>query len=105
MGVCRPLPAPTSLCVDCAPQATFTPTLYYTESADEALRRARCAPLLYAETGTADEALRRAATRSLCELNLGKSFENIRSRTSPSPDLVKIRPISVKTLDNNLNTC
>jgi len=32
-------------------QATFTPSLYYTESKDEALRRSRCAPLLYAETG------------------------------------------------------
>jgi hypothetical protein len=32
-------------------QATFTPSLYYTESKDEALMRTRCAPLLYAETG------------------------------------------------------
>ena len=31
--------------------ATFTPSLYYTESADEAIARSRCSPLRCSETG------------------------------------------------------
>ena len=32
-------------------QATFAPSLYYTESAEEAIKRARSSPLVYSETG------------------------------------------------------